>query len=332
MNARIVACAQCGQRNRLSVTSTKKGIWKCRTCGGTLSEADAVSEPVKSRRGLIVASGVLIVAAVMIAVYGSFWQTEASRSRTFAAAAAYEFNEGSFDRAAVLALFGLPNRGFFSLFQPGDAEAALRRTGIHQIKDERVIPKAKDAGFTAVKERFLVRMTDGAELILTDVTSGQDHQRSIATVCAGVRARAGSDGCIVSEIETDDEGRRLLLALTDGSIWLVNSDNSVKMIVAPRCPKGAGQAEPGSAMTSRIHLSASGRYAVINSKAQAFMAFDLDGGAERTIDFSRDCDSERTAVAKTVCQEYQVRVLMFRGDDVLFSRHGSRATLWALSE
>src|SRR5262245_34287979 len=128
MNARIVACAQCGQRNRLSVTSTKKGIWKCRTCGGTLSEADAVSEPVKSRRGLVVASGVLIVAAVMIAVYGSFWQTEASRSRAFAAAAAYEFNEGSFDRAAVLALFGLPKPGFFSLFQPGDAEAALRRT------------------------------------------------------------------------------------------------------------------------------------------------------------------------------------------------------------
>jgi hypothetical protein len=85
-------------------------------------------------------------------------------------------------------------------------------------------------------------------------------------------------------------------------------------------------------MTSRIHLSASGRYAVINSKPQSFTAFDLDGGPERTLDFSRDCDAEKVAIAKAVCQEYQVRVLMFRGDDVLFSRHGSRATMWLLSE
>src|SRR5947199_4753868 len=154
MNARIVACAQCGQRNRLSVTSAKRGIWKCRTCGSVLSEADAVPEQPKSRRGLVMGSGALIAAAVMIAVYGSFWQTEASRSRAFAAAAAYEFNEGSFDRAAVLALFGLPKPGLFSLFQPSDAEAALRRTGVHQIKDERVVPRAKDTGFTAAKERF----------------------------------------------------------------------------------------------------------------------------------------------------------------------------------
>jgi hypothetical protein len=276
----------------------------------------------------------MVAAAVMIAVYGSFWQTEASRSRAFATAAAYEFNEGSFDRAAVLALFGLPKPGVFSLFQPGDAEAALRRTGVHQIKDERVIPKVKDAGFTAVKERFLVRMAEGAEVILTDVASGQDRQRSIAPVCAVVRARSGSDGCVVSEIDTDDEGRRLLLALDDGSIWILNADNSTKVIVAPKCPKpiGGASAEPASCMTSRIHLSASGRYAVINSKPQAFTAFDLDGGAERTLDFSRDCDAERVGVAKTLCQEYQVRMLMFRGDDVLFSRHGSRATLWLLSE
>src|SRR5262245_28375134 len=66
MIARIVACAQCGQRNRLSVTSTKKGIWKCRTCGGVLSEADAVAEQPKSRRGLIFGSGGLVAAAVMI--------------------------------------------------------------------------------------------------------------------------------------------------------------------------------------------------------------------------------------------------------------------------
>jgi hypothetical protein len=298
-----------------------------------LSEAEA--EQSSNRRGLVMGVGALAAAALMIAVYGSFWLMEASRSRTFAAAAAYEFNEGSFDRAAVLALFGLPKPGsLFNLFQPGDAEAELRRTGIHQIKDERLIPKGKDASFTALKERFLVRMAEGGEVILTDVTGGQDRQRSIAAVCAGVKTRSGSEDCIVREIDTDDEGQRLLLALDGGSIWLVNADNAAKMIVAPKCPKAGaeGRTDAASCMASRIHLSATGRYAVINVKPQAFTAVDLDTGAERTLDFSRDCDAEKTPAVKAVCQEYPVRIVMFRGDDVLFARHGSRATLWLLSE
>src|SRR5215510_14228942 len=262
MNARIATCAQCGQRNRLSVASIKKGIWKCRACGNVLSEADAVPEPAGTRRRMpIMAIAATVAAAVMIAVYGSFWQIEASRSRTFAAAAAYEFNEGSFDRAAVLALFGLPRPGsLVSLFQPGDAEAALRRTGVHQIKDERVISKAKDAAFTAVKERFLAHMAEGAEVILTDVASGQERRRSIAPVCAVVLARSGSDSCVVSDIDTDDEGQRLLMALDDGSIWVLNADNSTKVIVASKCAKSisGASADPASCATGRIHLSASG--------------------------------------------------------------------------
>jgi len=280
----------------------------------------------------MIAIGAVAAAALLIAVYASFWRIEVSRTRAFAAAAAYEFNEGSFDRAAALALSGLPKAGsLFGLFQPGDAEAELRRTGIHQIKDERFIPKGKDANFTALKGRFLARAADGAQVILTDVASGQERPRSIAAVCAKARS---SEACAVNEIDTDEEGQRLLLTLDDGSIWLVNADDSAKMIVASKCAKVAGgsRSESGSCMPSRIHLSAAGRYAVVNSKPQAFIAFDLDTGAERTLDLSRDCDSEKTQVAKSLCQEYQVRVLLFRGDDVLLARHGSRATLWMLSE
>ena len=332
MDAQIITCTQCGQRNRLSVTSSKKGIWKCRSCGTALSAEKAVAEQAKRRLSLRIAIGGVAAALLMIIVYGSFWMMEASRSRTFAAAAAYEFNEGSFDRAAVLALSGLPKPGSpFSLFQPGDAEAQLRRTGIHQIKDERLIPKAKETGFTALKERFLVRMTDGADVILTDIASGQERSRSIAAVCAGAHAGSGN-GCVVSEIDTDDEGQRLLLALDDGSIWLVNANNSAKMIGAPKCPKAIGTGANAPCTVSRIHLSASGRYAVISPKPQTFTAVDLDTGTERTIDFSRDCESEKLPVVKALCQEYQVRVLMFRRDDVLLARHGSRATMWLLSE
>jgi hypothetical protein len=329
MDAPIVTCAKCGQRNRLSAASSKKGIWKCRKCGNELS-AEAARAAPKRGRTLMVAIGAVAAAALLIAVYASFWRIEVSRTRAFAAAAAYEFNEGSFDRAAALALSGLPKAGsLFGLFQPGDAEAELRRTGIHQIKDERFIPKGKDANFTALKGRFLARVADGAQVILTDVASGQERPRSIAAVCAKARS---SEACAVNEIDTDEEGQRLLLTLDDGSIWLVNADDSAKPVVASKCVKVASRSDPSSCMPSRIHLSAAGRYAVVNSKPQAFIAFDLDTGAERTLDLSRDCESEKTQLAKSLCQEYQVRVLLFRGDDVLLARHGSRATLWMLSE
>ena len=85
----------------------------------------------------------------------------------------------------------------------------------------------------------------------------------------------------------DEEGQRLLLTLDDGSIWLVNADDSAKPVVASKCGKIASRSDPGSCMPSRIHLSAAGRYAVVNSKPQAFIAFDLDTGAERTLDLSR---------------------------------------------
>jgi len=331
MDAPIVSCAKCGQRNRLSAASSKKGIWKCRKCGSELS-AEAVTAAPRRGRTLMIAIGAAAAAALLIAIYASFWRIEVSRTRAFAAAAAYEFNEGSFDRAAALALSGLPKAGsLFGLFQPGDAEAELRRTGIHQIKDERLVPKSKDAGFTALKERFLARVADGAQIILTDVAIGQERPRSIAAVCSKARS---SEACAVSEIDTDDEGQRLLLTLDDGSVWLVNADDSARMVVASKCAKSGtvGRSDPGSCMPSRIHLSAAGRYAVVNTKPQAFIAFDLDTGAERTLDLSRDCDAEKTQLAKSLCQEYQVRVLLFRGDDVLLARHGSRATLWMLSE
>src|SRR5258708_15086096 len=202
MDAPIVTCAKCGQRNRLSASS-KKGIWKCRKCGNELS-AEAARAAPKRGRTLMVAIGAVAAAALLIAVYASFWRIEVSRTRAFEAAAAYEFNEGSFDRASALALSGLPKAGsLFGLFQPGDAEAELRRTGIHQIKDERFIPKGKDANFTALKGRFLGRVADGAQVILTDVASGQERPRSIAAVCAKARS---SESCTVNEIDIDDEG------------------------------------------------------------------------------------------------------------------------------
>jgi len=327
MDAPIVTCAQCGQRNRLRATTSKKGIWTCRSCGAALSATESVTDRLRRyRTPLIVAAALLLP----IAAYASVWTMEALRSRAFAAAAADEFNQGNFDRAAVLALSGLPKPGsLFNLFQPGDAEAQLRRTGIHQIKDERLIPKAKDAGISVVKDRFLVRLTDDTTLVITDMTDGQEHTRSIAAACASVQGVG--DGCAVNNIDTDDEGRRLLLAHDDGSVWLVEADDSARMLVPPKCKAGVTD-HPAACAASRVHLSPSGRRAVFSSKPQSFTARNLDTGMERTLDFTRDCDAEKTSAVKALCQEYPARVLTFRGDDVLLARHGSRATLWLLSE
>ncbi len=335
MDARIVTCAQCGQRNRISATS-KTGIWKCRTCGTVLS----ATGPAAARR---VPYRVLLVVALVllpIVAYASLWTLEAKRSRAFAAAAAHEFSQGNFDRAAVLALSGLPRPGsLFDLFQPHDAEAELRRTGIHQIRDERLLPKAKGASFSVVKERFLVGMTGGMELTLTDLANGQDRRHNIAAVCAGAQAHEGrGPGCVVRDIDADDDGQRLLLALNDGSVWLVAADQSTKALVAPKCHAASNDnastssAAMSACAVSRVHLSPTGRHAIISPAPQAFTAIDLETGAKHTLDFTSDCADETAPAAKSLCLENPVRVLTFRGEDVLLSRHGSRATLWLLSE
>jgi len=319
MDARIVTCAQCGQRNRVKVTTSKKGTWTCRSCGTALSVTEPAAAWRKRYRAFLIAAAALLLP---MAAYASAWTMEMSRTRAFAAAAADEFDRGNFDRAAVLALSGLPKPGsLLDLFQPDDAEVQLRRTGIHQIKDERLILKAKNASLSVAKERFLVRMADDTALVMTDMTDGQERTRSIAAACG--------DGCTVSDIDTDDDGRRLLLAHDDGSIWLVEADDSAKMLVAPKCRTGA---KDSACAASRVHLSPTGRRAIFASKPQTFTARDLETGAESTLDLTRDCDGERTPAAQSLCQEYPIRVLTFHGDDVLLSRHGSRATLWLLSE
>ena len=86
-------------------------------------------------------------ASLLIVSYATVWSIYASRSRAFAAAAAYEVNQGNYDRAAALALSGLPKPGsLLDVFWPADAETELRRTGLHQIRAETPISKGKGAG------------------------------------------------------------------------------------------------------------------------------------------------------------------------------------------
>ena len=74
-------------------------------------------------------AGLAIILGLIVG-YAGLYATGSARSRAFAAASAFEFNQQKYDRAAFLALSGLPPEGsLISLFWPGDAEAALRRVG-----------------------------------------------------------------------------------------------------------------------------------------------------------------------------------------------------------
>ena len=133
-------------------------------------------------------------ACLLIISYAIVWSISTSRSRALAAAAAYEVNQGHYDRAAALALAGLPKPGsLLDVFWPADAEMELRRTGLHQIRAETLIPtfepKSKDANFSILKDRFVVTNSENAreELHLHRNPDGHGHA---AQHLQGLRRRA----------------------------------------------------------------------------------------------------------------------------------------------
>src|SRR5262249_24849850 len=130
-----------------------------------------------------------------------------------------------------------------------------------------------------------------------------------------------ADGCIVSSLDADAKGERLLVAFTDGSAWRVDADGSATMLAAPTCsnPRTDGR----SCADVKVHLSPIGRYGVIASKTVT--GFDFVDGVQRTLDYKRDCDIPEFAEAKESCLRQPASVLLFKGEDeVLLVRHGKR--------
>lgn len=278
-------------------------------------------------------------AALLMVGYAAVWNISASRSRALAAAAAYEINQGKFDRAAALALSGLPKPGsLLDVFWPADAEMELRRTGLHQIKAETLIPKRNGANFSILKDRFVVTQAEDAPevLLLTDIVSGDAIRRGFGKACEGARTRGGGgDGCAIFSFDTDDAGKRLLLALMDGSVWRVEGDGSAAMLTAPQCFSAWKEIVPGTKVSdygpckhADVKLSRTGRTGVVQ-RAETIAGYDFDTGTSWTIDDSRVCN---TASDKAMCQLEALRVIAFRGDDVLLRRRGNRTTMWFLSE
>jgi TIR domain-containing protein len=278
-------------------------------------------------------------AALLMVGYAAVWNISVSRSRALAAAAAYEINQGKFDRAAALALSGLPKPGsLLDVFWPADAEMELRRTGLHQIKTETLIPKRNGANFSILKDRFVVTQAEDAPevLLLTDIVSGDVIRRGFGKACEGARTRGGGgDGCAIFSFDTDDAGKRLLLALMDGSVWRVEGDGSAAMLTAPQCFSAWKEIVPGTKVSDYgpckhgdVRLSHSGRTAVVQ-RAETIAGYDFNTGTSWTIDDSRVCNS---ASDKAMCQLEALRVIAFRGDDVLLRRRGNRTTMWFLSE
>ena len=136
-------------------------------------------------------------------------------------------------------------------------------------------------------------------------------------------------------LDSDDSGRRLLLALIDGSVWRVEADGSAAMLTAPQCRNAWKEIAPGTktfdygpCKHAQVQLSRSGRTGVVQ-RAEVVTGYDFDAATSKTIDDSRLCD---TAHDKARCQIEALRVIDFRGDDVLLRRRGKRTTMWFLSE
>jgi hypothetical protein len=224
------------------------------------------------------------------------------------------------------------------VFWPKDAETELRRTGLHQIRTETVIAKSKEAGFSILKDRFVMTRAADAreELIFTEILTGEVTRRSIGKACAGARARGGGgDGCALVSLDSDDSGRRLLLGLLDGSVWRVEADGSATMLTAPQCYSAWKEIVPGTKVSdygpckhADVRLSYSGRTGVVQ-RGETITGYDFETGTSRAIDDSRICD---TVPDKVMCQLEALRVIVFRGDDVLLRRRGNRTTMWFLSE
>ena len=107
------------------------------------------------------------------------------------------------------------------------------------------------------------------------------------------------------------------------------------MLTAPQCYSAWKEIVPGTKVAdygpckhADVKLSHSGRTGVVR-RAEAITGYDFETGTSRTIDDSRLCD---TASDKAMCQLEALRIITFRGDDVLLRRRGNRTTMWFLSE
>jgi hypothetical protein len=136
-------------------------------------------------------------------------------------------------------------------------------------------------------------------------------------------------------LDSDEDGHRLLLGLMDGSVWRVDADGSAFMLTAPQCYSawkeivpGTKAADYGRCKHADVRLSRTGRTGVVQ-RGEAITGYDFDTGTSRTIDDARVCE---TASDKAMCQLEALRVIAFRGDDMLLRRRGNRTTMWFLSE
>ena len=281
-----------------------------------------------------------VTTAVLLVTYATIWSTHTARSRAFAAAAAYEINQGQYDRAAFLALSGLPKPGsLLDVFWPEDAEKELRRTGLHQIRAEKFIKDVKEGRFSILKEKFLVTQDRPEEFVLTGILSGAVKRRSFAKACRGARdSGGGGDGCVLYSFDSDDEGKRLLLGMLDGSAWRVEADGSAEMLRAPQCrtawktfAAGYKISDHGPCKHVSASLSSSGRFGVLVSKAGTVTGYDFEAGTSRVLDDSRECDAEKTEESKSSCLQNLVSLAAFSEGDVVVRRRG-RTTWWFLRE
>jgi len=184
-----------------------------------------------------------------------------------------------------------------------------------------------------LKGRFLARVADGAQVILTDVASGQERPRSIAA-CA--RRHAASETCAVNDIDTRREGQRLLLTLDDGSILarqcrrFRQDDRRIK-----KCAKGCWREPIGVRLLHAEPHSSLGRRALCRRQQQAAgvhrHSISTPAPNARST-FRAYCDSRDAGRQVALPGVSGARPAGFAAMMSCWRAMASRATLWMLSE
>jgi hypothetical protein len=236
----------------------------------------------RRRRAVILRAAAFAALIGLGGLYAGLHATGSARSRAFAAAAAYEFNQGEYDRAAFLALSGLPPEGsIISLFWPEDAERELRRVGQQELAG--IVPtKGASDGFRSaydVKRSFLIAY-DGQTLIETDIGSAEEHRRSFAAACEAARAAGGAKDCVPASVDLDASGQALALALNDGSLWRVDRDGAASELAAPNCAEpfldeGLSLRRNGACDPAEVAISDDGAYVLAVRRSGAMTSFAL---------------------------------------------------------
>ena len=261
---------------------------------------DALWRRERRRRFARQARMIAAVALVAFAgLYVTLWIGATTRSRSFAAASAYEYSQGKVDLAAALALSGLPQpNSLLGLFWPSDAEDALVRTAAHILQSEEI--EDPNSSWSAPKHNHILARVNWTDqtISLYDLQLETTTEFAFAGACASALRAGGSPQCVMETFDIDGSGQQVVVSFGDGSAWRIEAGGKTTMLVGPSCALDRNPGESFEETERRtvlcrlavVKLSSDGDAAAIGARPGFLTVVDFRTGAIQHADYSSECD------------------------------------------